>query len=54
MKIEESYSLEEGLRSLGWACKHKLALGSLGQERTDHPIVGHIPPRNIDEHLRIL
>ena len=43
---------EEGLSRFGWTCKHKLALGSVCQERTNHPIEGQVPPRNIDEHLQ--
>nr|GMD51027.1 hypothetical protein Iba_chr11aCG18280 [Ipomoea batatas] len=43
--------LEEGLSRLGRACKHKLALRPRGEQSIDHPIVGRVPPRNIDEHL---
>lgn len=44
-------SLEEGLSSLGWTSKHKLALSPLSQEWADHPIVSNIPPWHIDENL---
>lgn len=50
-KRERNDLLEKGFCRLGWPSKHKLALGPLCEEGTDHPIKGKVPPWNIDEYL---
>lgn len=42
---------EEGLRGLGLAGEHELALGALGEERAHHFVGSEIPPWHVDEHL---
>lgn len=52
MKKESTSSLlEKGFSRFRWASEYKFALGPLGQESTDHPRKGKVPPRDIDKHL---
>ena len=45
------HALEESFRGFRRPGKHKLALGSLRQKGADHPVVGEVPPRHVNEDL---